>query len=140
MIYEMKLNELYFEKISSGKKTMVHGLFDNWRRLLNIGDRIIFENIGNAEQRIAVVVKSLHRYASFEDMLIAIPVEKWGNASTDFPREAAIKMNQYYTIDQIQKYGVIAIDISLIDLAPVVKDLQIQKETEFERLFPDGMK
>ena len=140
MIYEMKLNELHFEKIITGKKTMVYGLFDNWRRLLNIGDRIIFENIGNSEQRIAAVIKSLHRYASFEDMLIAIPVEKWGNASTDSPREAAIKMNQYYTIDQIQKYGVIAIDISLIDLAPVVKDLQIQKETEFERLFPDGMK
>ena len=49
-------------------------------------------------------------------------------------------MSQYYPKDKIQKYGVLGIGIELINLDKVLKELDEQKEAEYERLFPDGMK
>lgn len=49
-------------------------------------------------------------------------------------------MRNCYTGAQIQKYGVIGIEIAIMDTEMVLKQLEGQKETEFERLFPDGMK
>lgn len=140
MIYEMKLKAEPFEKIQIGRKTVELRLFDEKRRRLDIGDKIIFEKLEDSGQKIAVVVKSLHRYATFEDLFMVIPLEKCGNASTDTPREAAARMSRYYTEDQIQKYGVLGIGIALADLDSVLKELDEQKEAEYERLFPDGMK
>lgn len=140
MIYEMKLKAKPFEKIASGRKTIELRLFDDKQRRLDIGDEIIFENLENSERRIAVIVKSLHRYATFEDMFKDIPLEKCGNAITDTPKEAADRMSQYYSEDQIQKYGVLGIGVALTDIETVLKGLEEQKEAEFERLFPDGMK
>lgn len=140
MIYEMKLKAEPFEKIEIGRKTVELRLFDEKRRRLDIGDKIIFEKLEDSEKRIAVVVKSLHRYATFEDLFMDIPLEKCGNASTDTSKEATARMSQYYTEDQIQKYGVLGIGVALIDLDAVLKELDEQKEAEYERLFPDGMK
>ena len=140
MIYEMKLRAEPFEKIGIGRKTVELRLFDEKRRRLDIGDKIIFEKLEDSEKRIAVVVKSLHRYAAFEDLFIDIPLEKCGNASTDTLKEAVARMSRYYSEEKIQKYGVLGIGIELIDLDTVLKELDEQKEAEYERLFPDGMK
>ena len=78
--------------------------------------------------------------ATFEELFMDVPLEKCGNASTDTPKEAAARMSQYYPEDKIQKYGVLGIGIELIDLDKVFKELDEQKEAEYERLFPDGMK
>lgn len=140
MIYEMKLKAEPFEKIEIGRKTVELRLFDEKRRRLDIGDKIIFEKLEDSSQRIAVVVRSLHRYATFEELFMDVPLEKCGNASTDTPKEAAARMSQYYPEDKIQKYGVLGIGIELINLDKVLKELDEQKEAEYERLFPDGMK
>ena len=67
-IHIMKLNPSPFEKIASGRKTVELRLYDDKRRRIDIGDRIIFSNLEDPEQKIAVKVKSLHRYATFEDL------------------------------------------------------------------------
>ena len=89
-------------------------------------------------KKIAVTVRSLHRYASFEDLFADIPLEKRGNISTGTPDMAAVGMSKYYTGDQIQKYGGFGIEI--VNTAIILKKLKEQKEAEFDRLFPDGMK
>lgn len=140
MIYEMNLNASPFEKIASGSKTFELRLFDAKRRRIDIGDRIVFTNLDNPMKKIAVIVRSLHRYASFEDLFADIPIEKCGNSSTDTPDMAAAGMSKYYTADQILKYGVLGIEIVITDTPKVLKQLEEQKEAEFDRLFPDGMK
>ena len=140
MIYEMNLNASPFEKIASGSKTFELRLFDAKRRRIDIGDRIVFTNLDNPMNKIAVIVRSLHRYASFEDLFADIPIEKCGNSSTDTPDMAAAGMSKYYTADQIRKYGVLGIEIEITDTPKVLKQLEEQKEAEFDRLFPDGMK
>ena len=140
MIYEMKLKAEPFEKMKSGNKTIELRLFDEKRRWIDIGDKIIFTNYEDPAQKIAVVVKSLHRYATFKDLFTDIPPQKCGKDITETPDSAAAGMNRYFTRDQIQKYGVIGIGIELIDTELVLKQLEDQKEAEFDRLFPDGMK
>lgn len=71
-----------------------------------IGDRIVFTNLDDPMKKIAVTVRSLHRYASFEDLFADIPLEKCGNNSTDTPDMATVGMSKYYTADQIRKYMV----------------------------------
>ena len=140
MIFEMNLNASPFEKIASGKKTVELRLFDAKRRRIDIGDRIVFTNVDDPMKKIAVTVRSLHRYASFEDLFADILLEKCGNSSTDTPDMATAGMGKYYTDDQIRKYGVLGIEIVITDTPKVLKQLEEQKEAEFDRLFPDGMK
>lgn len=140
MIFEMNLNASSFEKIASGSKTVELRLFDAKRRRIDIGDGIVFTNLDDPMKKIAVTVRSLHRYASFEDLFADIPLEKCGNSSTDTLDMAAAGMSKYYTADQIQKYGVLGIEIVITDTPTVLKQLEEQKEAQFDRLFPDGMK
>ena len=75
MVYEMKLREEPFEKIVSGRKTVELRLFDEKRRRLDIGDKIVFEKLEDLGLKIAAVVKSLHRYATFEELFMDVPLE-----------------------------------------------------------------
>ena len=79
MVHVMKLKNEPFQKIKSGQKTVELRLFDNKRRQLDIGDDIIFTNLSNADERLAVRVKALYRYASFEELFNEISPEKCGN-------------------------------------------------------------
>ena len=140
MIYEMNLNAVPFEKMASGVKTTELRLFDGKRRKLDIGDKIIFTCIDDPIQKLAVCVKSLHRYASFEDLFNDIPIDECGFDSKESPEIASASMRKYYSDEQIRIYGVLGIRIELDDLKSVLKQHEEQKEAAFDRLFPDGMK
>ena len=75
-------------------------LFDEKRRKLEVGDKIVFTNIDNPLKQIAVVVKSLHRYATFEDLFDnEYLLVKCGNDRLESPNEAVSKMRNYYSDD-----------------------------------------
>ena len=115
-------------------------LYDDKRRLLNISDRIIFTNMANPTQKIAVIIKSLHRYASFEELLAEIPLEKLGNDTEETPESVAHAMKKYYTDDQIKKYGVLGIGIEMTSTEETEKQMKEQEENIFERMVPDETK
>lgn len=69
MITKMKLNDTPFELIRSGKKNFELRLCDEKRRKLEIGDTIIFSNVSEPENQIAVYVKALLRFVDFKDYL-----------------------------------------------------------------------
>lgn len=139
-IHNMKLKPSPFEKIASGRKTVELRLYDEKRRKIDIGDRIIFTNLDDPEQKIAVKVTGLHRYATFEDLFRNIPFKKCGNDSLETPEDMAAGMKKYYSDDQVMRYGVLGIDMELSDIDYVLRRLEEQQENELERLFPDGMK
>lgn len=56
MVHEMKLHESPFKKIKSGKKTVELRLYDDKRRKINIGDKILFTNL-TSQEMIAVNLK-----------------------------------------------------------------------------------
>lgn len=114
MVHEMKLREVPFKNIKSGRKTVELRLFDEKRRKLEIGDHIVFARLPDEEEKITVSVQALLRFASFEDLFELIPPEKCGYNAGTSTREAALGMRRYYSEEKEKEYGVIGISISVI--------------------------
>ena len=108
MKYEMKLNESPFNKIKNGTKTIELRLFDEKRRLLKINDYIEFTNISNGEKLI-VQIENLYIFENFKDLYNYFDKCMLGyskNSVADFK-----DMEKYYSKDEQEKYGVLAIKI-----------------------------
>ena len=114
-IHNMILNPSPYEKILSGRKTMELRLYDEKRKKIDLGDRIIFTNLDDPKQRIAVKVIGLHRYETFDDLFKNISLEKCGYDSSETLHDAVRRIKEYYSEDQINKYGVLGIEIELVD-------------------------
>ena len=112
MIHKMNLNPGPFDLIKSGQKTIEMRLFDERRQLIAVGDRIIFINTGNSDFSLEVLVTNLFRYPSFDGLY-----EHHDKASLGYldgevadPKD----MEKYYNPENIQKYGVVGIEVKLI--------------------------
>ena len=112
----MRLKSEPFQKIASGEKTVELRLFDDKRRGLNIGDDIIFTNLSDDSEKLAVRITALYRYGSFEDLFAEISPARCGNLNGETIEEAAAGMRKYYSVEQIHDYGVLGIKIELISL------------------------
>ena len=111
MHHNMKLKPEPFEKIKSGKKTMELRLYDEKRQLLSVGDIITFTNMETSEQ-LTVNVIGLHRFDSFKDLYEYIDKKLIGYNEED--EVDPNHMNQYYSEEEQEKYGVLAIEIKLL--------------------------
>ena len=111
MHHNMKLKPEPFEKIKSGKKTMELRLYDEKRQLLSVGDIITFTNMETSEQ-LTVNVIGLHRFDSFKDLYEHIDKKLIGYNEED--EVDPNHMNQYYSEEEQEKYGVLAIEIKLL--------------------------
>ena len=120
MIHYMKLRDTPFEKIKSGNKTVELRLYDDKRRKINIGDKIIFSNIADGNDKLAVIVKALYICESFRALFEEISPEKCGNPKNMSVESAVEHMRAYYSSEDEQKYGVIGIKIALIDIENVI--------------------
>lgn len=111
MIHEMRLNNEPFIKVKEGTKTVELRLLDEKRKALSVGDKIIFTNRANNE-KIDVLVTNLFKADSFEPIY-----EKYSKVSMGYNEEAAAKpedMEEYYSKEEIKKYGCIAIEIEKV--------------------------
>ena len=112
MIHEMRLHNEPFNKIKNGTKTIEIRLNDEKRQLIKIGDIIEFENRTNKE-KIKVTVINLHKYNNFKELYEAFNKESLGY---DIDEIADYKdMEKYYSIDEQEKYGVLGIEICLLN-------------------------
>lgn len=90
-------------------------LYDDKRRKISIGDKIIFSNIVD-DDTLVVIVKALFICETFRDLFEEISSEECGNPK-DMPIESAVDhMREYYSLEDEQKYGVIGIKIVLINM------------------------
>lgn len=107
----MKLSPSAFKSISSGKKTVEMRLNDEKRAALKIGDEIKFENT-DTNETVRCSVADIGKYKSFFDLYsdydkISIGYNKNQKANPE-------DMYVYYSPEQIEKYGVLAIKIKLL--------------------------
>lgn len=108
----MQLNEGPFNSISKGTKTIEMRLWDEKRQKIKPNDYIIFVNRNNFDQRLKAKVIALHNFESFADLY-----KKFDKISLGYQKnEQALPqdMEQYYPLEDIQKYGVVGIEIKLI--------------------------
>lgn len=107
----MKLNDVPFETIENGTKTIELRLYDEKRRKIKIGDTICFK--GKAST-IKAIVKALHIFRNFDELYAALPLDKCGYTADELATASPEDMLEYYTKEQIKKYGVVGIQIEVI--------------------------
>lgn len=111
MIHNMKLKEGPFEKIANGTKTIEMRLYDEKRKKIQVGDVIEFTNMTTGDKVQAQVLR-LHIYPSFEDLYNMF--DKVALGYDDYEIALYTDMEQFYLSTEIEKYGVVGIEIKLI--------------------------
>lgn len=107
----MKLNDVPFETIKNGTKTIELRLYDEKRRKIKIGDTICFKGKASTTK---AIVKALHIFRNFDELYAALPLDKCGYTADELATASPEDMLEYYTKEQIEKYGVVGIEIEVI--------------------------
>ncbi len=110
-VHSMRLWPDPFTKIEKGSKTVELRLNDEKRKLIKEKDFIEFENIETAE-KIKVQVLRVIKYNSFDELYRDYDLLSMGynEGEVGNPKD----MERYYTLKDIKKYGVIAIEIKKV--------------------------
>lgn len=108
MKHFMKLQNEPFTNIKRGTKTVEMRLFDEKRKQIKVGDTIEFTNIATSEKLYAKVI-ALHKFKNFEELYSHFDKTQLGYKQTEIA--SPNDMNQYYTNEDIEKYGVLGIEI-----------------------------
>ena len=98
----MNLNPIAFEKVRTGNKTIETRLYDDKRKLINIGDIVTF---WSNEDKITVVVVDLLKYKRFEDLFSNNDFSLFGGDSL----ENLMTIYKYYSKEDEEKFGVVGI-------------------------------
>jgi len=98
-VINMRLHPEPFARIKSGEKKVECRLYDEKRRKLKVGDCIKFLLRPDFTEVFEKKVIALYTFPTFEAMY-----EK-------FPEERINNVYQYYTREEEQKYGVVAIEL-----------------------------
>ena len=114
--HEMKLLDHPFNEIKSGRKKVEMRLFDEKRQKLRVGDRIRFTNEKTGEE-LTVTVVGLHRFDSFLALTNAFQPKELG-FKDDTPHKIADIMTDIYSPEETEKYGTLAIRVSLTAYTP----------------------
>ena len=110
----MNLVPSAFRKIQSGRKTIELRLCDEKRRLVAVGDDIIFTNTENAAETLSVKVIALHLFASFAQLYENLPLEKCGYSKDELEGASPDDMLAYYPRERELKYGALGIELELV--------------------------
>ena len=110
-MFRMHLQEVPFKLISNGQKTVEMRLNNKDRDKISKGDFITFYNSNN-EETIKVIVLSVSKFSSFEELYDAYPKQRLGYQFNEVADSR--DMLRYYTVEDIKRYGVLAIEISLV--------------------------
>ncbi len=114
MKHKMTLNEAPFLKIKNGIKTIELRLYDEKRREIHKGDVIEFKNAANTEEAIFCEVMEMHVFDSFDSLYKSLPLLKCGYTEADIDVAHPRDMDEYYSREKQEKYGVVGIELKLL--------------------------
>ena len=106
----MNLRQTPFDSIASGNKTIELRLWDEKRQNLQVGDTLAF-TCGN---KVAVCkVKDLLLFPTFKDLYNNVDLLQCGYDQESVKNASHKDMEEYYTIEEQQQYGVVGIQVEL---------------------------
>ncbi len=111
--YRMKLLPEYFNYIKNGTKRLELRLNDEKRKELKVNDQIIFEKLDEMPEYLTTKIVYIYKFRNFEKLIKNFDIEKLAD-KTVTKNELLTKLNQIYTKNQQNKYGVLAIEIELV--------------------------
>ena len=110
----MKLQPEYYNFILNGTKRIEIRLYDEKRQSIKLGDTIKFLKEPELLESFNAKVIGLLRYNSFKDMFKDFDISILSDKS--MTKEELIKvLEQFYTKEKQEQYGVLGIRIELID-------------------------
>jgi len=109
----MKLRTPYFNLIKNGSKIYEIRLNDEKRRLIKIGDTILFKKEPELQETLQTEVVDLKCFDSFASLLKTLPLDKIGFSKENKKDVEAIYHN-IYSPENEKQYGVLAIKIKNI--------------------------
>ncbi|MBE6446214.1 MAG: ASCH domain-containing protein [Alphaproteobacteria bacterium] len=110
-MHKMKVQTKYYNLLKSGKKIIELRLFDEKRQQIKIGDEIVFSNLSDTNDSFIAQVINLYRAESFDKLCQIITPAQAGFTSKE---ELITVLQEFYTPDSQQKYGVLGIEIQKI--------------------------
>lgn len=113
MKHNMNLNNEPYNSICYGKKDIEMRLYDEKRRLINIGDIITFTNRDTLDT-FDVEVINLHKYNSFKELYDNFDKTRLGYEEHETAKPE--DMEKYYPKEEIEEYGVVGIEIKKINI------------------------
>lgn len=109
-IHKMMLDSAPFEMIRSGEITIELRLYYEKRQQVKTGDNIIFTNTSTGETLNTTVTK-LHRFNTFKELYKSLPLLQCGYTRENIDKATPSDMEQYYSIEEQNKYGVVGIEL-----------------------------
>ena|SRR5699024_1627676 len=111
MRHEMNLWHNSFEKIEERTKTIEMRLNDEKRSRIKTDDTIEFINIDNGK-KLKCLVKNIFKYQNFKELYQYHNKILLGYEEDD--EENPFDMLEYYSKDDIERYGVVGIEVRVI--------------------------
>lgn len=113
MTHKMKLRSQPFNMIRSGQKTFELRLYDEKRQLVQVNDEIEFSCLDGNEAPFVVRVIALHLFKNFGELYATLPLLECGYTKETIDTASPEDMNQYYSVEEQARYGVVGIEIKL---------------------------
>ena len=110
--HEMKLQPKFFDFIKYGTKRIELRLYDEKRRNIELGDKIIFKKEPKLEEVVEATVVGLLRYKSFKELFEDFDMSLLADKSMTKEELRQVLM-EFYTIEKQNKYGMVVILIKL---------------------------
>lgn len=114
MEHVMRLSPNPFSMIKSGQKTIELRLYDEKRQLISVGDSIRFVNTKDETDMLVAEVKALHIFKSFDELYMHLPLLQCGYTEGNVDRALPSDMEQYYSKEEQNRYGVVGIEIGIL--------------------------
>lgn len=108
MKHKMNLQHEPFVKIKAKTKTIEMRLFDKKRSKISVGDDIVFVD-NSTKEVITCKVTNLFKYKNFDELY-----SNHDKISIGYSEDEIANSNDmlvYYSIEQIEKYGVVGIEL-----------------------------
>lgn len=115
MTHTLNLQPTPFELIENGRKTIELRLYDEKRRLIQIGDTLVFVHTEDSARTLTTTVTALHRFDSFAALYAALPLERCGYLPEELADASPEDMNVYYSPERQAQYGVVGIELQLTE-------------------------
>lgn len=112
MVHEMKLKAVYFNLIKSGEKIYEIRLNDEKRKLIKVGDIVLFKKEPELSETLQTEVEDLIYFSSFAELLETLPLDKIGFAGEKVENVRNI-YHSFYSSEDEKKYGVLSIKVKL---------------------------
>ena len=103
------LHKEVFDIVEAGIKDVEIRLNDEKRRKLKVGDKLIFISRGNYTDQITAIVKKLVYFKDFVEVTKYYEMKKIYLEDTSLDEYLEL-MNKFYSKEEQEKYGVIAIE------------------------------